>query len=143
MYYFLRLCSLAVLILGFSSFTSHDAPWSEYFQNEQVKIEINAEACNNEQAGTYKNYVFLRITNKTSENIEVSFTKELWYDGVCSNCNGGDEAKTNIILKANETVQGTCDASTKELKMFQSMQNGSKKVLSKFELKDLTVSTLK
>lgn len=143
MYYLLKVCTLAVLLLGMTGFKVPESGWREYFQNDQVKIETNTQTCSNAQAGTSNNYILLRISNKTNQEVEVSFFKELWYNDVCSNCNGGDEAKTSIVLKANETVEGSCTSGLKELKIFHSMPNGSKRTLNKFDIKNVTVSPLK
>ena len=143
MYYLLKTCSIAVFSLFLLSFQSNELGWNEYFQNDQVKIEVKTDACNNIKDGINNNYVFVRISNKTAVDLKVSFSKELWYNETCTSCNGGDEFKTMITLKANETLEGTCDSKTKDLKIFHSMANGSKKVLTKFDLKNLTIQELK
>ena len=140
MYYFLKVCSVAVFFLGLTGFKGQENGWHEYLQNDQIKIETSIETCSSAQNGTSNNYIFIRISNKTNLDLEVSFDKELWYNDVCSNCNGGDEAKTTLVLHANETVEGTCESSFKTLKIFHSMAKGSKRSLSKFDLKNLTVT---
>ncbi len=143
MYYFLKVCSIAVFFLGLTGFKGQENVWREYLENDQIKIETSTQTCSSTQNGTNSNYIFLRISNKTNLDLEVSFNKELWYNDVCSNCNDGDEAKTTLVLHANETVEGNCESSFKTLKIFQSMANGSKRVLSKFDLKNLTVTAIK
>ena len=143
MYYLLKTCSFAVLSLFLFGFKSSDSKWSEYLQNDQIKIEVKEEACDDVKNGINNSYFFIRISNKTNTDLHVSFTKELWYNEVCTNCEGGDEFKTVLNLKANETLEGTCDSKTKNLKIFKSMQNGSKRVLTKFEFKNLAITELR
>lgn len=145
MYYFFKVCSIAVLFLGLSSFTVSEDQWREYFQNDQVKIEANAGQCDNKQAGISKSYIFLRVSNKSSQKVEVSFTKELWYGETCNGCSG-EETKSTVVLQPNQTIEGTCESAFKDLKIFQGMANGSKGTkqrLTKFEIKNVNVSAVK
>lgn len=142
MYHLLKTSFFAVLALLLFGFQSSDSNWKDYFQNDEIRIEVKTEACNNVKDGINNSYVLLRVSNKTNNKIQVSFFKESWYDGSCYNCNKDkQEYMTEIVLNPNETIEGDCK-STKNLKILHSMQNGSKKVLTKFDLKDLKVTKL-
>lgn len=146
MYYFLNFCSLAVILLGISGFKAAEDRWFEYFRNDQVTIETMDGLCDNQQSGISKNYIFLRVSNQTNKKIKVSFTREMWYGDDCIGCNGGSETTSELVLEANQSIEGSCGSATKDLKIFKEMANGSegtKKKLSKFDLKNVTITKVR
>lgn len=142
MYYLLKSCSFAVLLLLFAGFTSTDSNWQTFFENEQVRIEKSPFLCSSSQNGTANNYVLLRITNKTEQKIEVSFLKETWYDGKCSNCSSSSpEHLITVTIDPLGQKTGNCDESS--LRIFDNMPSGfTKRTLTHFEIKNLVSKTL-
>jgi len=141
--YLLKTFSFIALLYSLLGFTSQEEHWNVYFENDQVRIETTSFRCTSPQNGTDNNFILLRIANKTSKSIEVSFLREIWYDGVCSNCNStSPEYLHKLTFAPGETKEGSCD-SEKALKIFQNMPAGfTKRTLSHFEIKDLVVKTL-
>lgn len=143
MYYLLKTSGFIALLFFLCGFTSADQDWQVYFENDLVRIEMNTFRCTSLQNGTDNNYILLRISNKTHENIEVSYLKETWYDGVCSNCNSSSPEHANtLVLSPEEIKEGNCD-SEQALRIFQNMPSGfTKRALTHFEIKNLAVKTL-
>lgn len=128
---------------NFISSTEIKAPATEafvYYQDEQIKIEISEEFCNDVQNGIHNTYLMIRVANKTTESIKVSFRKEIWKGTVCLGCNGGDEQKITIRLAPNETQTGSCIEKSKDLKIFKNSGDNFTTPITKFELKDILVT---
>ena len=88
--------------------------------------------------------VFFKITNKTSDKLELSWHKYLYYAGVCRSCNYPEEYSFDMSLGANETVEGDCDPQTGyHLKLFSRFNDSdysSGDALTAFKLNDLIVT---
>lgn len=135
----LNILGISVFTFLICSFIQSSKEWKFYFENEEIKIESSLFSCDKPSDDIYNKYIVLKITNKTNKTIEVSFEKELWSNDICTTCSDSKEFKTKIILRPNEVAQADCDSKTKELKIFHSNSN-SKKILSKFELKNIKIN---
>ena len=117
--------------------------WKSYFKNESVTIEYLYEECHNEQNGSHKQYVLLRISNISDKALEIKFTKEFWYDDKCTNCNSNSPEHQAILkLKPNSIDEGSCGTSNTALKIFSKFLDMKKSQLTRFELKNISVSPL-
>lgn len=125
------------------SFHKPEEKWSSYLENDQLKIEVMETRCNDIKNGIDNQYILLRFTNKTNHKIKVDYQRELWYNNICLNCNeSSDENHKTIYLETKEVKTGNC-SSDKSLKIFVRMNNNlSDQVLTKFELKELVISSI-
>jgi hypothetical protein len=137
---------LLTLILGFviiSNSLYAQSEWQVKAEKSSVVIKEKKVACNDEANGIYKEMVMLQIENKSNTTVDVSFKKEMWFNNVCSNCDkNSPEHIVSVRIAANETTEATCNTN-KNISIFSKMLNMKKSELTKFELKDLTVTTVK
>jgi len=118
--------------------------WQSYFKNENITIEYRYEDCHDNQNGTHKQYLLLKVSNNTDKAIDVSFRKELWYNEACTGCEGNSpEHQVQLKMKPGAKDEGTCGTSNPSLKIFSKMLDMKKSQLTKFELKNISVSPLK
>ncbi len=129
------------ILLAFSifSFIPKLNEWKTYFENDQIKIESSILSCDKPSMDIHNDYVILKVTNKTDKVIDVSFKKELYYNEICTSCEDSEEFITKISIQPNQILEANCDSKTKDLKIFHSNKN-SKKILTKFELKNITIN---
>ena len=71
-------------------------------------IEVKKSDCVFESNGIKQQWLLFRYSNKTSENKEISFNYDLYYDDVCKTCNS-DEYEIQFDLGPNEVLEGKCD----------------------------------
>jgi hypothetical protein len=136
---FLITCIALLPIVVFSQ-----ESWQTYFKNETVIIEYRYEDCHDEQNGTHKQFVFLKVSNTSAEVVEISFSKEFWYNDKCTNCEANSpEHQVTLKLKPNSVDEGRCGTSNTSLKIFSKFLDMKKSQLTKFELKNISVSHLK
>jgi hypothetical protein len=128
-----------LLAISIFSFIPKLNEWKTYFENDQIKIESSIFSCDKPSIDIHNDYVILKVTNKTDKVIDVSFKKELYYNETCTSCGEGDEFTTKISIQPNQILEANCDSKTKDLKIFHSNKN-SKKILTKFELKNITIN---
>jgi len=142
--------SALVLSLIFSIITHAEAPnnWTTYYSDNDVKIEYQYTNC--EYSDRFnQEFVILKMTNLTNNNLSISWVNESWYDKKCINCseNRTDEASNKVLIPANQLVAGDCDIQD-NLRIFSKFSDriedmpGIKKIveLTKFELKNINIS---
>ena len=142
--------SALVLSLIFSIITHAEAPnnWTTYYSDEVVKIEYQYTNC--EYSDRFnQEFVILKITNLTNNNLSLRWVNESWYDKKCINCseNRTDEASNKVLIPANQLVVGDCDIQD-NLRIFSKFSDriedmpGIKKIvkLTKFKLKNINIS---
>ena len=98
-----------VLSLIFSMITHAESPnnWTIYYSDNDVKIEYKYTNC--EYSDRFnQEFVILKITNLTNNNLSISWVNESWYDNKCINCseNRTDEALNEIFVPANQVIIG-------------------------------------
>lgn len=120
------------------------AQWVEYFQNESIKIEYLKQECSDLKNGTSNIYVFLKISNKTSETIDV------YYNIFCIYQNGnktyktkGDNVKHTLRLPKGQSIEGNCDAKQKNLKVYAGSMKRKGSTLKEFEVTNIEIKSAK
>lgn len=96
--------------------------------------------CESLENGTSKEYLILSVENENVQAIELSFKKEIWYDGNCLSCNSeSTEYVFTGQLAPLETSKGGCDINN-GLRIFSKM-NDLKNVrkLTHYELTQISV----
>ena len=122
--------------------------WTTYYSDNDVKIEYQYTNC--EYSDRFnQEFVILKMTNLTNNNLSISWDNESWYDKKCINCseNKTDEASNKVLIPANQVVSGDCDIQD-NLRIFSKFSDriedmpGIKKIveLTKFKLKNINIS---
>jgi hypothetical protein len=112
--------------------------------DEQIQISSQKMDCVDKANGTAKQYFKLTVWNKSETPLSISFKKELWFDGVCSNCSsGGPEHTVSIEVDGGDTVSGGCGTENRSLTIFSKMlELKGVRALTHFELKNLEIENL-
>jgi hypothetical protein len=117
--------------------------WKPITEQEEVLINAKTVPCHDVVNGTHKELVLIQIENKGATPIDVSFKKETWYNNICTSCDKNPaEHLVNIRLGAYEIIESSC-TSNKHLNIFSKMLDMKKSELTKFELKDIIVTSSK
>ena len=114
--------------------------WTSYRDLDAVKIDFTTEECG-ESSAIITEYYFIKLTNKTTHPIFVSFRIEYYYNNICSTC-GNDEYRFTFEIPANGTMIPDCSltgptARLAVVKRFVNKTYGTP--LDRFELSDITV----
>lgn len=95
--------------------------WTLLEEMGSIKIEYRFQECTTqESAFTNYNVVFLKFTNSGNKAVQLSFTKEVYYDGVCFTCDESDveENTHTLTLEPNSVLEGTEEARVDGLWIF-------------------------
>lgn len=109
------------------------------FENEQLIVSASKGECVIEMEGVFNNVRYLTLENKTETPVQVSFNKELYYNGNCHGCDSGTENTVVLSLPGKETMVGKCALGHTPLVVFESFQKRE----NKSRLTDLKVSNVK
>jgi hypothetical protein len=128
-----------LLTFSFSGFAQES---QLLYSDATISISTSRAICSDVQNGIEKEFVMITITNSSASEITIHAKKESWYNGSCKTCeNDSPEFHINVHVAPNSTMQGTCDNSTDQLRVFAGMPNLSNtRKLSHFELKDIQIS---
>lgn len=130
---------IPALFLIYSFSFNTPSPWRLKEDNASVAIYEQKMDCNDIKNGTNKEYVFLKLQNKTSSKITVSYAMSLSYNNTCYTCSNLDEYTFTFTLNPNQELSGNC--SNKEgLSIFSKMLDGtSNSKLTNFEIKNIVI----
>ena len=125
--------------------------WTVFKALSSVKIEYKFQECNSTVQGGFKNLnmVFFRFTNLTNSNIEVSYMRELYFDGECTNCDKleRDDNHFTVALGPKEVKTGNCDSQEEGLSIpanfIRLVQGMSGTELTDFKLINLETKVIK
>lgn len=81
--------------------------WEKHTLNEFFEISTQKINCTNPSQGINKEYLFLKIANKSNESLTLTYKVEKWYNGVNSNSDEGNQY--TIKLSPGESVEGSCE----------------------------------
>lgn len=113
---------------------------------EYVDISYRYDECSLPSQGTEIEYVYLKFTNKTDQVVQIEWKTEVWYNGKCSGCKGGNTAENNciLLLKPLETKEGLCsELCDPKLRILSRILNFDlKKELTDFKLSNLKIVQL-
>jgi hypothetical protein len=117
--------------------------WATYIDNATFKIEYKMVNCDPNKGFDFE-AVFFKVTNKTSDKLEFSWHKHLYYASVCRSCNYPEEYSYEMSLGPNVIVEGDCDPqSGYHLKLFSRFNDtdySSGDALTAFKLDNLIVT---
>ena len=95
--------------------------WTVLEDLGSIKIEYRFQECTSqESAFTNYNVLFLKFTNSANKAVELTYTKEVYYDGVCFTCDENDieENTHTLTLQPNSVLEGTEEARVDGLWIF-------------------------
>ncbi len=91
--------------------------WIMYIDNQDFTIEYKRTDCDI-NSGYDQQYFFVRITNKTQNEINLNWEMDLFYNGSCRTC-GINEYQWQYKLAPLESVEGDCAiGAEKKLRLF-------------------------
>jgi len=116
--------------------------WQPLFSNGSVEISYRYTACDLAVDGTKNENMYLQVRNKTAGEISCQWDTEYWYNGKCNGCEAGNAENHNtLLLKPNETIQGSCSEKSNPslmiLSKFLNMESNTE--LTNFNLKNIQV----
>jgi len=121
---------------------------TSYFENDKIKIEYKYQDCVH-IGGFDSEYVLFEITNKTDNEINISWKEQVWYNEICSNCeHESPESRKKIIVLSNTIYSTDCN-NLKNISIFSKFTEKLENMpgvntiipLTKFELNNLTITT--
>jgi len=133
---FFVFCSLSA-----AAQNAHGSSWSVYKDLDQVKIEQKVTTCSPQGSTDSHEYVFLKLTNKTSQPIHVTFRIESYFNGACTTCTN-DEYVFTFNVPANGSVEPSCslNGTNDRLAVYvKSLTQPNYSQFTKFELSEITI----
>jgi hypothetical protein len=117
---------------------------SDLITKHGVSISSKLQNCENAKNGTSKEYILLTVFNENPYPVQLSFKRNLWFDGKCNSCNSeSTEHTVSVTIEANKKVEGSCDESS-GLRIFSRMLNLEKVAkLTNYELVNIEVDEVK
>lgn len=120
---------------------TNNPEWLSYFQNDSIEIDYYYSNCNLASEGMFKEEVYLKFTNLTTQSVTISWDLVLKYGTKCFNCNlDNSEMHHSLTLNPQSSIEGSCNSvSDNALKIFSKyLDLENKLVLTEFEIKNLT-----
>lgn len=119
--------------------------WEVYKSDQNCLIEYRFADCE-ASIGYDKEIIQFRISNTSSEKIQLDWHMYLFYNGVCKTCDYPQEYKYELTLEPNQIVSGDCAlGSDHRLTIFSKFNDpkytgGSQ--LTDFDFHNLTITTI-
>ena len=112
--------SVCFCVLGWMNGFSQEKPdvWTPFLSDGPVKVFYKYAVCDPE-IGYDNESVLLKIINVSNQGVIASWDREIYFDGVCTTCDLGDEGRSEYKLAPNEVAEGICSVSgDRRLKLF-------------------------
>jgi len=119
--------------------------WQTLKEDDKIEIRYRYSDCDLPSNGTHNENVYLQITNKTNQKIQLEWNTEYWYNDKCIGCEKENmENHKTLLLKPNQTLEGSCsEKCDQSLMIFSKMLNFDiKSVLTDFNLRDLKTTVI-
>lgn len=133
-------------LLSFSAFSQSQVveKTHDIITKDGISISSALHNCDDVKNGTFKEYVILSVFNENPYPVQLSFKKNIWFDGKCASCTStSPEHIVSITIGANEKVEGGCDVNN-GLRIFSKMSNLDKvRKLTNYELINIEVNEIK
>ncbi|MEX0812527.1 MAG: hypothetical protein WD048_09955 [Chitinophagales bacterium] len=146
MKFFSRLFTAIIFIGIYYSISAQEssADWVISQGNSNFEISTKKINCSDASKGISKEYLFLKIENKSKNALQLDYKIEKWYDEVCSNCDLDERENSSfsIELAAGESATGSCkDYRNRKLAVFSKMTGTAKaRKLTDFKIIPLAVN---
>ena len=119
-------------------FASNDAGWTDYFSNERISIQVKKVECHEPNKGLHREFLLFRFENKTTQNLDVKFNQELWYNNklLKTDKNGA----MSIHLNPQQVLEGQCGTIDKALAVFcKNLDLKPTSILSNYSLTSIAI----
>ncbi|MDA9120853.1 hypothetical protein N9J52_02335 [Flavobacteriales bacterium] len=134
---------VALWLLSFSAFSQSQVVEKTYdlITKDGISISSALQNCDDVKNGISKEYVLLSVLNENTYPVELSFKKDLWFDGKRSSTS--PKHVVSIKIEANGKANGSCHEKN-NLRIFSKMRNlDNVRKLTNYELVDITVDEIK
>lgn len=135
---------LVAVLLAVFCFSSAQAQteWTSYYKDKLVNIDYRHADCNRPEDGMYKEEIFLRFTNLTTQTVTVTYQRALAYNDNELTVPAAENT-FSLTLAPGETLEGKCGQKDKRFFIFVKMlDNTSKSILTDFKLLNIQASAL-
>jgi hypothetical protein len=116
------------------------------FEKNQVRIKAILTDCERKDNGTHIQYYYIQIENRSKNNVNISFLKEIWYNNKCISCTGSKnfEYSFSDSFPPNSIKTGDCFINTeKQYRVFSKMLNvKSNSTLTDFSISEVNINQL-
>lgn len=119
--------------------------WKVVYEDSKVSISSRYVDCNLPSEGLFAEYILLKMTNRTKDQIRVSWYGDRYYPEGCVNCDHDSRDRLRMVdLKPNESKEGNCQPGPNiGLKVFVKwLKMPNKRTLEQLILTDIQTSTL-
>lgn len=89
--------------------------WQLIQEQEDIKVYVQSKECSFDYLAKPLSYVFVMVENNSTNAMKVQYNIALHFEEGCSGCEEESEYNTGIIIKANSSIEGTCDTKKKEV----------------------------
>ena len=137
---FVFLCFLSAL----NCFAQEKADnWTHLLSEGPVSVYYKYSVCDPE-IGYDNESVLLKITNSSQLSVIAEWDREIYFDGICTTCDLGDEAHSIYELGPQDIVEGLCSINgDSRLKLFSKFTDNQYKLeqqtLTGFKLNNFRV----
>jgi hypothetical protein len=117
--------SIAILLIGLSvaSISSTTLDWEFVIENNDIEFYQSHDILSDPSRDVSKDVIVYKVTNTSESDVVVSWTNELYYDGICSSCGSQNEHRYSLNLKAGESIVGEANDKSKGLSIFKGFVN--------------------
>ncbi len=115
--------------------------WIVYETINNVTISYKVVDCSDEVNGLFTQDLFLKVENKNTKDVQVTFNTALWVNDQMTHDGTSEESKVSLKIAAGQTIAGDCKENP-QLKIFIGFNDEDKLNIprtSHFELKDINV----
>lgn len=134
------LLSIIGVCLGAGLFSQDASKWELIKSDNGVNIYSKAQTCIVPADAMNSDYHLIKIENKNSFEVSVTYKIDKWYNGKCYTCHSSEYPPRIISLPANSNVEGECGRNkTESLKVYVKHNNANTGVsFTKFEITQFT-----
>lgn len=116
--------------------------WILYKANDSIDMYYQISDCNIPSEGIYRSYLLFRFVNKTNVDLNVDWYYKTWFGSTCYGCTANEEFHRQIKIKANSTMESTCEKRINELTLFRRfLSYSTDEVLTDFEFYNIKIFT--
>lgn len=138
--------TLFMLLTLLSSNLKAQDDWTMYKEVNGIQIFQKPTECHDVANGLHQEIILLKFINTTSQDMEISWGLEAWYDGNCTTCHDPDnkEYQFSLSIKGGETISGVCDIQQgNTLRIFKGfLDKEGTSTLTRFELNNIQANPM-
>lgn len=118
--------------------------WSEYYQDDVIKISVKYSDCSDPANGIYPEYLLFKVDNKSNQRVHAYWEWSFDYDGKKMSKNESDEELVKVTLEGLESLEASCkNDENKKLRIYvQDKMRITSSALTDFAMVELNVFEL-